>query len=423
MFHTPKKQLITVVAGMFGNILEWYDFALYGFMAVIISELFFASGNGVVSLLATYGVFAIGFLARPIGAWFFGYVGDVFGRKPALFLSVLLMGIATSCFGLLPTYATAGVWASVLLIILRLGQGLSVGGEFSTSVTYMVEQSPQKLRGFSGSFANIGSMTGMLLGAGAATLVTTLLSHDALLSWGWRIPFLFGGILAIIAIILWRHLPASVIHTKENRHSGKTPFGEAIANNKRELFVALAFSLGYAVLFYIALVYLPTYANKFLNMQLDRVLQINTLAIAISVLLIPLTGYLSDRLIRRKWFLMLAFEAAFLLAIPLFLALGNGTLAYFALVQLVLVLIVAIPLGVAPATYVELFPKTDRLTAYSLTFNISLGAFGGTAPLIATWLIQATGNLLMPAFYTMGAIVVATIGLLWMRDGSRKPLR
>ena len=412
----------SIFAGMFGNILEWYDFALYGFMAVIISDLFFAPGSAVTSLIATYGVFAIGFFARPIGGWAFGYVGDVFGRRPALQLSVLLMGLATFLLGCLPTYASIGLWAPVLLILLRLAQGLSVGGEFSTSVTYMVERADQKRRGFAGSFANIGSMGGMLLGAGAATLATTFLPHAMLYAWGWRLPFLFGGVLGLIGIALTRHLPAIVMHKEEKRHRTKTPFADALANNRRELLEAVAFSLGYAVFFYMSLVYLPTYANEFLHVPLDKALQVNTLAIALSLIGIPLAGYVSDRFLRRRTFLMLAFSATALLAIPAFLVLAHGTFTVFSVIQVLLALIMVVPLGSAPALYVELFPKEDRLTAYSITFNVSLGIFGGTSPLVATWLIHSTGNLLMPAYYLIVTLAVSLTGLMALHDRSREPL-
>lgn len=414
-----QKHVVTIIAGMFGNILEWYDFALYGFLAVILSELFFAPGNATIALLGTYGVFAAGFLMRPLGAWLFGYVGDRYSRRRALLLSVALMGFATFSLGMLPTYAVIGIWAPVLLVTLRLLQGLSVGGEFSTSVTYLVERAPQHLRGLFGSFANIGSMGGMLLGVGAATLVTTFLSHEVLLSWGWRVPFLFGGVLGLIALFLRERLPATVLHKEEERHSAKTPLAEALANNRRELAQALLFSLGYAVFFYLVLVYLPTYANEFLNISLNRALQINTAAIALAIVFIPLFGFLSDTFIRRKILIIGAFITATLSIVPLFVFLAADGIFQFAITQFVLVTLVAAALGAAPALYVELFPKSDRLTAYSITFNISLGVFGGTAPFIATWLIQTTGNVLMPAYYVVATLIIA-LGALWtIRDKSR----
>ena len=178
-----EHRLTAVLAGVIGNILEWYDFALYGFMASVLSELFFPGSNRLVSLIATYGVFAVGFIMRPLGSVVFGWMGDTFGRSRTLILSVAMMAFPTLCLGLLPVYAQAGVYAPLLLVLVRMVQGLSVGGEFSTSVTYLVETAPADRRGIAGSWANIGSLCGMLLGSGAATAVTSLLTADAMNSW------------------------------------------------------------------------------------------------------------------------------------------------------------------------------------------------------------------------------------------------
>lgn len=417
-----KKQVVTVVAGMFGNILEWYDFALYGFLAIILSKLFFAPGDTIVALLGTYGIFAAGFLMRPLGAWLFGYIGDRSSRSRALLLSVALMGAATFSLGMLPTYTVIGIWAPVLLVALRLLQGLSVGGEFSTSVTYLVERAPQRFRGLFGSFANIGSMVGMLLGVGAATLVTTFLSHDVLLSWGWRVPFLFGGVLGLIALFLRERLPTTILHKKEGHHSAKTPLAEALTNNRREMVQALLFSLGYAVFFYLVLVYLPTYANEFLHISLNQALQVNTAAIALVVVCIPLFGLFSDTLVRRKRLIIGAFTVAAFSLIPFFIFLTTDGLLQFTIMQFSLAVLVSVALGAAPALYVELFPRRDRLTAYSITFNVSLGMFGGTAPFVATWMIHTTGNLLMPAYYAVATLIIALGALLTIEDRSRQVL-
>lgn len=427
MWFFGKKKNIhpgALFAGMIGNILEWYDFALYGFLAVILAELFFpSSGGAIISLLATYGVFAAGFLMRPLGATLFGYIGDRVSRKAALSLSVALMGASTFLLGLLPTYETIGVWAAVLLTSLRLLQGLSVGGEFSTSVTYVVERAPKSMRGLFGSTANIGSVLGMLLGSGVAALATTVLDREILLEWGWRLPFLFGGVLGLGAYFLRRHLPARHIHKKEGRHSAESPLHEAFTKNRREVTQAFLLSLGYAVFFYMPLVYLPTYANEFAGLSLEDALVINTVATAFLVLLIPVFGYISDRFMRRKYLLFAAFAFAAMLAYPLFAAIAAFGVPGLVLAQFVLVILVAVPLGVLPATYVELFPKDDRLTAYSLTYNFSLGVFGGTAPIVATWLIYTTGIELMPAFYLIATLLVSLIGLALMKDRSRESLR
>ncbi|HZK54211.1 MAG TPA: MFS transporter [Desulfosporosinus sp.] len=192
-----------------GNVMEWYDFALYGFMATIIARLFFPDQSQVASLIATYGIFAAGFIMRPIGAVFFGRLGDTLGRSRAMLISVIMMVIPTFCLGLLPTYEKIGIFAPVLLIIIRLVQGVSVGGEFSSSATFLVETSPKNKRGLSGSWANFGSTLGVLLGSGMATLTITLLDDTVVMAWGWRLPFLFGGLLGCLAIYLRKGLPKS----------------------------------------------------------------------------------------------------------------------------------------------------------------------------------------------------------------------
>lgn len=413
-----------LLAGMIGNVLEWYDFALYGFLAVILADLFFPSGeNELLALLSTYGVFAAGFLMRPIGAVMFGYIGDRVSKRRALTLSIVLMGASTLLLGLLPTYATIGIWAAVLLTALRLLQGLSVGGEFSTSVTYIVERAPKGMRGVMGSTANVGSIVGMLLGSGAAALATGLLPHEAMVSWGWRVPFLFGGVLGVFALFLQRWLPAAELHKEEGRHTAESPLHMAFTRNRTEVILAFLMSLGYAVFFYMPMVYLPTYAVEFASISLDKALLVNTAATAFLIILIPLSGFLSDKYVRRRTILLWGFFAAAVLAYPAFYVIGAYGVAGLVIAQFVLAILVAIPLGSAPAMYVELFPKADRLTAYSLTYNFSLGIFGGTAPIIATWLVYATGFDLMPAIYLIATIVLSIIGLLLMKDRSREPLR
>ena len=198
VFHLPKdKRKVAILAGLIGNIIEWYDFALYGYMAAIISYLFFPNDVPALALLSTYGIFAVGFVMRPIGSAVFGWLGDTIGRSKTMIISVTAMMIPTFVLGLLPTFDSIGMMAPVLLVVLRLIQGLSVGGEFSTSVTYLVETSPENQRGFSGSWGNVGSGMGMLLGSLMAAAVTNLLGDNALNSWGWRIPFLFGGVIGV----------------------------------------------------------------------------------------------------------------------------------------------------------------------------------------------------------------------------------
>ena len=417
--HTPKA----LVAGTVGNVMEWYDFALYGFFAPIIAQLFFPSSSRLSALIATFGVFAVGFAVRPVGGIIFGYIGDRLGRSLVLRLSIITMGTATFLLGLLPTHARVGIWAPVLLVCVRLFQGLSVGGEFSGSVTYMVETSPLHRRGFSGSWANAGSLTGTLAGSGFAALITTVLPAHTVDSWGWRVPFLTGGLLAGLAYLYVRQLGATPhMQHHENQHAEDSPLREALTRNRRETVLGVLFTAGYGIVFYLPLVYLPSYASEIGGTDQNLALWVNSLAIAVALPLIPLFGWASDHLLRRRTLLLAGFAATAACAWAL-LGLARHGLAGLLAAQIPLAVLVAVPLGVAPAMMVELFPVYDRLTGYSLAFNLGLGVAGGTAPMVATWLISATGVDGAPGGYLALGALLSVLALSLMTDRSREPLR
>lgn len=420
--HEKQHASSSRLAGTVGNIIEWYDFALFGYFASIIAPLFFPTGNTTSSVLSTWAVFAGGFLMRPVGASVFGYIGDRIGRRKVLFLSAILMALPTFSLGVLPTHNQIGIWAAILLIAVRLVQGFSVGGEFTGSVTYMVETAPKDRRGLAGSWANVGSMSGILLGSGVATLVTSLLTHDEVISWGWRIPFLFGGILGIISLFMVRRLHEVHITKRDEKHAECSPLKEALTRDVRRTIKSILFVSGYGVVFYIPLVYLPTYVNEYAGISLSTAMKINTVATIILLLFIPLIAFVSDRFIRRKTILVIGFLIMASLSYPLFLLLRHDTPFSAGLVQIVFGLLIAIPLGTAPAMLVELFPTDDRLTAYSLSYNIGSGVIGGTTPFMATWLIDITGSSLAPCFYLVGWSIISFVALALMHDRSREPL-
>jgi MHS family proline/betaine transporter-like MFS transporter len=418
------KRRTALLAGFIGNVVEWYDFALYGFMAGIIASLFFPEQSRTAGLIATYGIFAAGFLMRPLGSAVFGWLGDTIGSSRTMMISVIMMVVPTVCLGLLPTHETIGIWAPVLLVIIRLVQGLSVGGEFSSSVTYLVETAEDGRRGYAGSWANTGSMVGMLLGAGAAALLTGLLSADEVNSWGWRIPFLLGGVIGGVAIFLRRKLPKSQ-HLKRY-HSERpetSPLIQAFTTNRLEMLQATLFASAYGVMFYIPLVYLPEWLHDQTGMTRHIALQINTGGTALLLLLIPLSGWLGDRFMRRTHFIAAAMLCLALLAFPLYTwLLGDGIWGAI-IVQAIMVVILAVPLGSAPALFVELFPAADRLSGYSVSYNLGLGVIGGATPMIATWLIHVSGSTIAPAGMLVVASLIALTMMVWMKDRSREPLR
>lgn len=418
--HSHNTKTV-VLAGVIGNIIEWYDFALFGYFAPIISTLFFPNENEVVSLLETYGVFAAGFIIRPIGAVVFGYIGDRIGRRTELFFSVILMAIPTFILGTLPIYEQIGIAAPIVLIILRLIQGLSVGGEFTGSVTYVAETAPQNFRGFTTSFANVGCIAGMLLGLGMVTLMTHLLPESMLQNWGWRLPFLFGGVLGLVGFYIRRNLPVSEVF-QEHHLDSKTDFLSALKQNLIPIGQATIYASGYGVVFYIPLVYLPTYLTKFTDISLSHALLINTVAIAVLLAVIPVVGWLSDRTLRRKSWLLIAMISLALWSYPAFILLHQENILWVWTAQIVLAFLIGILLGSSPAMMVELFPSETRLTSYSLAFNLGIGIVGGTSPLISTWLIEVSGNFYSPALYLLGTSLMAAIAISFMKDRSREPL-
>lgn len=411
------------IAGVVGNVVEWYDFALYGFLAPIIGQQFFPSDDPTTSLLASYGVFAVGFLMRPLGGVVFGLLGDTIGRARTMLISVAMMALPTIALGLLPSYSSIGFAAPVLLVAIRLVQGLSVGGEFSSSVTYMVETAPEGARGRAGSWANVGSMSGMLLGSAAAAIVTTAFSGHFLDTVGWRLPFLFGGVIGLVAITLRRHLPRSPhFQAHEAGTPSRSPLWRIWTHNRTEALQALLFAAGYGMVFYLVMVYMPGWMSREAGTDESQALQVNSaLTLAIIPVMVLFAG-IGDRWIRRTRLLAMSMAITALVAWPLMRLMVDGGVPAMILGQAILVLLLAFPLGSAPATFVELFPSNDRLTGYSISFNLGIGVVGGVTPMLATWLIDATGHELAPAWMMIVATGSAALTLLWIHDGSREPL-
>lgn len=418
-----SKRHTVLLAGFIGNVVEWYDFALYGYMAGILSTLFFPGENKLASLIATYGVFAAGFLMRPLGSGLFGWLGDTVGRSKTMLISVMLMALPTVLLGCLPTYNTAGIWAPTLLVAIRLVQGLSVGGEFSSSVTYLVETAPDGKRGFSGSWANSGSMVGMLLGSGIAAATTSFLSDATVHDWGWRLPFLIGGVIGGISILLRRHLPESEHFKRHHHERGETsPLLQAFTTDRLKMIKAIMFASAYGVIFYLPLVYLPEWLHSQTGMPRQEALQINTAATALLLILVPFMGLISDRLIRRTHFIAGAMLVMTVISYPFYAWLASDGWWGAVWVQFTLVILLAVPLGAAPAMFVELFPARDRLSGYSVAYNLGLGVVGGATPMCATWLIKISGVSVAPAGLLTAAAAIAVFAVLWIHDGSREPL-
>lgn len=407
-----------VLAGAIGNAVEWYDFGLYGLLAPVLAGLFFPFEDRLAALVGAYGGFAVGFAMRPLGAVVLGRVGDRRGRKFVLVLSVILMGAATVGLGLVPTYATIGIGAPILLIAVRMFQGFSVGGEFVGSVTYLVETAPEERRGLAGSVANLGATVGMLLAAGAAALAEMKAGEM------WRVPFLFGGVLAMAAFVLRRHLPEEPedVERGAGRQREAETLGErwpawrAVVEAPRTVGLALVFTCGYGISNYLTMVFLPGFGHEFAHLSESAALRANTAAQGLALAVVPLAGWLSDRWIGRRTVLALAFFGQAALGWALFrgiLRLGDPGLWT---AQLVLAGLLAAVMGTAPAMLSEQFPRGYRVSAHALVLNIGIGIAGGTAPMVAVALIRGTGSAMAPAAYL--AVSCAAAGVAAMMLGS-----
>lgn len=421
----PPELRHRIMAGFIGNVVEWYDFALYGFLAGVIAPVFFPSNEPTAGLIATYGIFAAGFLMRPLGAAAFGWFGDRFGRARTMQISVAMMALPTLLLGLLPSYDQAGILAPVLLVLVRLLQGLSVGGEFSSSVTYMVETAPQGKRGLTGSWANIGSMSGSLLGVGVAALVTNLFDPQTLTAWAWRLPFLGGALLGTTAIWIRRNLHTSKRFLQHHAEREETsPLLEAFTTNRRETLLALAFAACYGTCYYIAFVYLPEWLSGQSLMQRGTALAINTAMTLLVIPAMPLAAVVGDRWLPRRTWIGLSILLLALAAWPLhqWMLDSGGSLASVMVAHALMFVLLAVPLGSAPALFVEMFPERDRLSGYSVAFNVGVGVFGGLTPMIATSLIASTGVATVPALYLVAAALIAVVVLALTPDRSRAPL-
>jgi len=413
-----------ITAGTIGNVLEWYDFGVYGYLVPTISALFFPSGDPTVSLLLTFAVFGVGFVMRPIGSIVFGIYGDRYGRRKALSAVIFVMALSTFAIGLLPTYAQVGIAAPILLVVVRLFQGLSTGGEFGGSSAYIVEYAPQHRRGFFGSFQLVGVASGFLLGSLTAALLNAALSADDRLSWGWRLPFLFGISVGLVgAFMRWR-LDDTPIFTEAEEQGAvaKSPLAEALLRHPRETLLAFASTLHNTVAYYIALIYMTTYMTKVGKLPQGTALWIATGSLAVMIMLLPGLGRLSDRVGRRP--LMLFSCAAFIvLGYPFFLMASSGNLALTIVGQLLMMACYAPYAATCASFLTEIIPTRVRYTSMSVGYNTAVAIFGGFAPFIATWLVSATGSVYSPAAYLIGAAVITGIVVLRTRETAFSPLR
>lgn len=395
-----------IVAGIAGNVMEWYDFAVYGYFARTIGQLFFPSEHPTVSLLAAYGAFAVGFFMRPLGAIVFGFIGDRVGRAHSLLWSVVAMAVPTFAMGLLPTYHEIGITASVLMMLCRILQGLAVGGEYTGSVVFLAERAPPGRRGFASGWAPLGAVAGILLGSITGTVILNGLPLADVVAWGWRLPFLFGVAVGIAGFFIRRH----VSFDKPPASKG-FPLTQAIREYPRELLQVVGISIANAAGFYLMFVYIVTWLKLHAQVKPGTALLINSLNMTIMLFVILGAAWLSDK-VGRKPVMVAAALGLLVLAWPLMAMMQTGIFIDVFLGQLGFVLLVGSYVAVNPIATCEIFPRSVRCSAVSAAYNITLGAVGGSAPMVATWLIAETDYPLAPALYVMLAAAISAVATL-----------
>jgi len=379
--------------------------------------MFFPSEQVSVSLLSAFGVFAIGFFARPLGALLFGYIGDTRGRRDALAWSVILMAIPTIIVGLLPTYETIGVAAPLALTLCRFLQGLSVGGEFTGSVTFLVEHAAPSQRGYIGSWAGFSAQVGALLGSGVGAVVASNMTDEALHQWGWRIPFLLGSLIAAVGWYLRTHIPESPAF-EQAREAGAlsaSPIREVFTHQRVPLTKVIGLVWLHGVGFYLLFVYLTTYLSTVTTVPLATVLMMNTACMLLLAVLIPLMGRLSDT-VGQKPLLLIGAGGLAITAYPSFIWLTSEQLPRIWAAYVSLTVLMSCYLGPFFAVVVALFPTAQRYTGLSAGYNIAAALFGGTAPLMATLLIEWSGNILSPSLYLSLCAVISLSVILTLRE-------
>ncbi|MGW0550262.1 glycine betaine/L-proline transporter ProP [Streptomyces altiplanensis] len=425
----PAMVRRAVKAAALGNAMEWFDFGVYSYIAVTLGKVFFPSGDPTAQLLSTFGAFAAAFLVRPVGGMVFGPLGDRVGRQKILAITMIMMAAGTFAIGLIPSYATIGIWAPALLFLARLVQGFSTGGEYGGASTFIAEYAPDKRRGFFGSFLEFGTLAGYIGGAGLVTLMTALLSADDLVSWGWRIPFLIAGPMGIIGLYLRLRLeetPAFARLEKEARadqaaRKEKAGLKDMLIGQWRAMLLCIALVLVFNVTDYMLLSYMPTYLTEQLEYDATHGLLVVLGVMALMMCAQLFMGRLTDRVGRRP--VIAAGCAGFLLlSVPALLLIRQGSLLAIALGMGALGLLLVCFTSSMPSALPALFPTRVRYGSLSIGFNISVSLFGGTTPLVVTALIGATGNMMMPAYYMMGAAVVGGIAVFFMTESARRPL-
>lgn len=420
------KKAITAAA--LGNAMEWFDFGVYGFLAYVLGRVFFPDVSPSIQMIAALATFSIPFLIRPLGGVVFGLLGDKFGRQKVLSTTIIIMALSTFSIGLIPSYEMIGIWAPILLLLAKLVQGFSIGGEYSGAAVFIAEYSPDRKRGFMGSWLDFGSIAGFLLGAGLVVLLSSLLGDTKFYEWGWRIPFFIALPLGIIGLYLRNALeetPAFQQHMdNENAKEQDKPglsLKEIIAKYGSSIAICTGLVIVTNVTYYMLLTYMPSYLSHNLNYNIDHGVLI-IIAVMVGMLFVqPVIGLLSDKIGRRP-FIIGGSLGLIVFAYPAFLLINSNQIALIFLGLLILAVILNCFIGVMASILPAIFPTNVRYSALAISFNISV-LIAGLTPTAAAWLVEETGNLYMPAYYLIAVALIGLITGIKMKETANKPLK
>lgn len=414
----------SIIGGSIGVWVHWFDWAVYAYLATTIAAVFFPSQNPTAGLLSVFAVFAVSFVVRPLGGLFFGPLGDKIGRQRTLAIVIILMSAATFGVGILPGYASIGILAPILLIIARLVQGLAAGGEFGSAATFLAEYSPIRHRGFGVSWLEFGSLLGFLSGSLAVFVLNSALTEEAVIAWGWWIPFLLAAPLGIIGLYIRMKLEETPEFRvlEDTEEVAQAPLRELLSRNWKQLFQMGSIEILQHVSFYVILVYLLTYQATQLDFSAGDAALSATITSIVALVFVPIFGALSDRVGRKP--LLMASGLGFLIAsYPLFLLMGAGNLTSLILAQAGLGVLLALILSTHAVAMSEIFPTRVRQGGLSIGYNVTAAIFAGTVPYLMTYLISVTGNSFVPAFYLMLVGVVGVGTTLTLKETAGRRLQ
>jgi metabolite-proton symporter len=409
------------VASLIGTSLEWYDFFIYGTAAALVfNKIFFPSFEPLVGTLLAFATYAVGFIARPLGGLIFGHYGDRIGRKNVLVVTLLLMGIATFLIGLMPTYASIGVWAPILLVALRFLQGLGLGGEWGGAVLMTMESGDPNRRGFNASWPQVGVPLGLLLANGVLSLMGVLTNEPAFLSWGWRVPFLLSGVLVIVGLWIRLTIAESPLfrEVEESHAKAGAPILEVLRRYPKQVLLAVGARVGVDVAFYTFVLFITTYVATYLKLPRNYALNAVLIAAAVQVLLIPFFGGLSDRIARRPVYLAGAIGAAVWVFI-FFILLDTGQFWLIVLAAVVALILHAAMYGPQAAFISEMFPTKVRYTGASMGYQLA-GIFGGAlAPIISVALLDRFDTWVAVSLYAVAMLLITIVCVLLAPETSK----